>query len=216
MRTYVAGAGVIAAVLTAAACGTADTSDGSKPSDTGSSARATATPSTGATPTPSVSASRATATTSTEPIDDASVDLCVMADLKLTVTNYDAPGEPVRHLMLVATNKSSKKCAVHSYPEVTLGDAKGFAPVKAGGVDEELTLAPGEKAYAGVLATGGHMDTYTVKFMTVGLGSPGGETEPEKAIRVKMPVTSFEADDGQRVTEWAGTEGLAMRPITQS
>ncbi|HWD81784.1 MAG TPA: DUF4232 domain-containing protein [Kribbella sp.] len=155
-------------------------------------------------------------TTSTEPIDDSGVDLCVMADLTFTVTNYDAPGEPVRHLMLVATNKSAKKCAVHSYPVVTLGDAKGPAPVKAGGVDEELTLAPGEKAYAGVLATGGKMDTYTVKFMTVGLGSPGGETEPETPVKVKMPVTSFEADDGQRVTDWAGTEGLAMRPVTQS
>lgn len=67
-----------------------------------------------------------------------------------------------------------------------------------------------------MLATGGQMDTYPVKFMTVGLGSPGGEAEAEKPVRVKMPVTSFEADDGQRVTYWAGTEGLAMRPVTQS
>jgi hypothetical protein len=139
-----------------------------------------------------------------------------MANLAFTVTDYDAPGEPVRHLMLVATNKSSKKCAVQSYPEVKLGDAKGPAPVKEGGVDEALTLAPGEKAYAGILATGGQMDTYKVKVVTVGLGSPGGETEPETPIKVKMPVASFEADDGQRVTTWAGTEGLAMRPVTQS
>ncbi|MGW6194966.1 DUF4232 domain-containing protein [Kribbella sp. NPDC055110] len=140
-----------------------------------------------------------------------------MADLTFTVTNYDAPGEDVRHLMLVATNKGSKKCDVQGHPEVTLGDAKSYAPVKeATNSDEAITLAPGEKAYAGVLATGGQMDTYPVKFITVGLGSPGGETEPEKPVRVKMPVTSFEADDGQRVTYWAGTEGLAMRPVTQS
>lgn len=230
LRTYVAGAGAIAALLTAAACGSSDTADGDKPSDTSTptsaTPSATAAPSTGTTPSigatssssATTSATRTTSepTTSTEPIDDSGVDLCVMADLTFKVTNYDAPGEQVRHLMLVATNKSSKKCAVHSYPEVTLGDAKGPAPVKAGGVDEELTLAPGEKAYAGILATGGQMDTYTVKSMTVGLGSPGGETEPEKAIKVRMPVTSFEADDGQRVTDWTGTEGLAMRPITQS
>ncbi|WP_410791930.1 DUF4232 domain-containing protein [Kribbella sp. C-35] len=140
-----------------------------------------------------------------------------MADLSFTVTNYDAPGEDVRHLMLVATNKSAKKCDVQNYPEVTLGDAKDHAPAKEGtGADEAVTLAPGEKAYAGVLATGGQMDTYPVKFMTVSLGSPGGEAEAEKPVKVKMPVTSFEADDGQRVTYWAGTEGLAMRPVTQS
>lgn len=52
--------------------------------------------------------------------------------------------------------------------------------------------------------------------MTVGLGSPGGEAEPEKPVKVKLPVTSFEADDGRRVTDWAGTEGLAMRPVTES
>jgi hypothetical protein len=140
-----------------------------------------------------------------------------MADLTFTVTNYDAAGQDVRHLMLVAMNKGAKKCDVQGYPEVTLGDAKSYAPVKeATNPDEALTLGPGEKAYAGVLATGGQMDTYTVKFITVGLGSPGGETEPEKAVKVKMPVTSFEADDGQLVTYWAGTEGLAMRPVTQS
>ncbi len=140
-----------------------------------------------------------------------------MADLTFTVTNYDGPGEEVRHLMLVATNKSAKKCDVQNYPEVTLGDAKGHAPVKQGtAADEAVTLAPGEKAYAGILATGGKMDTYPVKFMTVSLGSPGGEAEAEKPVKVKMPVTSFEADDGQRVTYWAGTEGLAMRPVTQS
>lgn len=60
------------------------------------------------------------------------------------------------------------------------------------------------------------MDTYDVKSMTLGLGSPGGEAEPDKPVDVPMPVAWFPADDGQRVTYWAGTEGLAMRPVTQS
>jgi hypothetical protein len=138
-----------------------------------------------------------------------------MADLKFTVTNYDAQGEQVRHLMLVATNTSAKRCDVANYPEVTLGDAKRPAPVKAGtDSGEVITVAPGEQAYAGVLATGGQMDTYTVKFIAVSLGSPGGEAPAPTAVRVKMPVTSFEADDGQLVTSWAGTEGMAMRPVT--
>lgn len=217
------GTGAVAALLTTAACGAANASDGSKPSDEKSSATS-ASATTSSSPTSSSpvestkpAASTASATPSKKPTDDASVDLCTMADLTFTVTNYDGPGEEVRHLMLVATNKSAKKCDVQNYPEVTLGNAKGFAPVKEGmGPDEAVTLAPGEKAYAGILATGGKMDTYPVKLMTVSLGSPGGEAEAEKPVKVKMPVTSYEADDGQRVTYWAGTEGLAMRPVTSS
>ncbi|TDW92015.1 DUF4232 domain-containing protein [Kribbella sp. VKM Ac-2566] len=209
-RRYALGAGAVAALLTTAACGSASASDGSKPSDqqsTTTSASAT---------TSSSPVKPVTAPPSKKPTGDSSVDLCTMADLTFTVTNYDARGEEVRHLMLVATNKSAKKCDVQNYPEVTLGNAKSYAPVKEGtNPDAAVTLAPGEKAYAGVLATGGQMDTYPVKFMTVGLGSPGGEAEAEKPVRVKMPVTSFEADDGQRVTYWAGTEGLAMRPVTE-
>ena len=212
------GTGVVAALLTTAACGAANASDGSKPSDEKSSTTsASATTSSSPVESTKPAASTSSATPSKKPTVDASVDLCTIADLTFTVTNYDGPGEEVRHLMLVATNKSAKNCDVQNYPEVTLGNAKGYAPVKEGmGADEVVTLAPGEKAYAGILATGGKMDTYPVKFMTVGLGSPGGEAEAEKPVKVKMPVTSFEADDGQRVTYWAGTEGLAMRPVTSS
>jgi hypothetical protein len=220
-RRYVLGAGVVAALLTTAACG-GDAKDGAKPSDqqsatTSASPKATEPVST-TEPASSNSAKPSTPAKSTAtPGDDSSVELCTMADLTFTVTKYDAPGEDVRHFMLVATNSGAKKCDVQNYPEVTLGDAKRPAPVKDGtDSGEAITLAPGEKAYAGVLATGGQMDTYPVKYMTVGLGSPGGEAEAEKPVRVKMPVTSFDADDGQRVTYWAGTEGLAMRPVTQS
>lgn len=210
---------MVAVLLTTAACGSGNTADGSKPSDQQSattSASATTSTTPPASTTDPVSSSSAKPTKAT-PRDDGSVELCTMADLSFTVTNYDAAGEDVRHLMLVATNSSAERCDVANYPEVTLGAAKRPAPVKESTRDDEaVTLAPGEQAYAGVLATGGHMDTYSVKSMTVGLGSPGGETEPEAPVKVKMPVASFEADDGQRVTYWAGTEGLAMRPVTQS
>jgi hypothetical protein len=214
---------VVAALLATAACG-GDGSDGAKPSDqqsTTTSASPTATEPTSTTEPASSNSGKPSSpvksTAKATPGDDSGVELCTMADLTFTVTKYDAPGEDVRHFMLVATNSGAKKCDVQNYPEVTLGDAKGPAPVMNGtDPGEPITLAPGEKAYAGVLATGGHMDTYPVKYMIVGLGSPGGEAEAEKPVRVKMPVTSFDADDGQRVTYWAGTEGLAMRPVTQS
>ncbi|MEV0789902.1 DUF4232 domain-containing protein [Kribbella sp. NPDC050459] len=223
-RRHILGAGLVATVLTTAACGSGNTSDGSKPSDqqratTSASATTSATPPSASTEPAASSSARPSSTPKPTKTtgDDSSVELCTMADLTLAITNYDAQGEEVRHLMLVATNLSAKKCDVQNYPEVTLGDAQRPASVKEGtDSGEAITLAPGEKAYAGVLTTGGHMDTYSVKYVAVSLGSPGGEAEAEKPTRVKMPVTSFEADDGQRVTYWAGTEGLAMRPVTQS
>ncbi|WP_329427162.1 hypothetical protein [Streptomyces sp. NBC_01268] len=47
------------------------------------------------------------------------------------------------------------------------------------------------------------MGTYDVRSTTLGPGSPGGESEPGKPVDVPMPVASFQADDGQRVTYWA-------------
>lgn len=149
--------------------------------------------------------------------DDAGVPLCTLGDVSISATKYGAKDEPTRHLLLVATNTSDKTCDVQNAPEVTLGDAQGPAPVLDGtSPGEPVTLAPGEKAYAGLRATGGNMDTYDVASMTVTLGSPGGEAEAEPPVDLTMPVESFPADDGQRVTHWAGTEGLAMRPITMS
>lgn len=216
-RSYALGAMAVAALLATTACGPGsdEAAGGGKATE-----RPSATDSTSATSSPSPSASDAPATSSPSASsggDGAEAGLCTHRDLSFSATNYDAKGEPVRHIMLVATNTSGRKCDLQGAPEVTLGDAKGPAPVKREtDPGEVLTLAPGGKAYAGLLATGGHMDTYDVKSMTIGLGSPGGEAEPEKPVALRMPVASFPADDGQRVTYWAGTEGLAMRPVTQS
>ncbi|MFI6943935.1 DUF4232 domain-containing protein [Streptomyces sp. NPDC050418] len=202
-KSYALGAAAVAALLATTACEPG--SDGAS-GDGKSSDRPTA-----------------TATSSSKPGDgestegDGGTGLCAMKDLTFAAQNYDADGEPVRHLLIVATNAGDKKCDLVNYPEVTLGDAQGPAPVKPGtDSGEPVTLAPGDEAYAGLLATGGKMDTYDVKSMKITLGSPGGETEAEPAIDLPMPVTTFPADDGQRITHWAATEGLAMRPVTSS
>ncbi|MGW7304640.1 DUF4232 domain-containing protein [Streptomyces sp. NPDC054835] len=225
-RSYALGAVAVAALMATTACGPGSgdaAADGGKPSD-----RPSATDSTG--PTGSPSPSDASAPPKASPSTGSGksggngggdggseTGLCTHQDLSFSATKYDAKGEPVRHLMLVATNTSGRKCDLQGAPEVTLGNAKGPAPVKREtDPGEVLTLAPGGRAYAGLLATGGHMDTYDVTYMKIGLGSPGGEAEPEKPVALPMPVRSFPADDGQRVTYWAGTEGLAMRPVTRS
>ncbi|MEU2783209.1 hypothetical protein [Streptomyces sp. NPDC007110] len=36
----------------------------------------------------------------------------------------------------------------------------------------------------------------------------------QKPVDLPMPVESFPADDGQRVSTWTATDGLVIRPIT--
>ncbi|MGA5624369.1 DUF4232 domain-containing protein [Streptomyces cellulosae] len=201
--SYAVGAAVAAALLATTAC---EEDNANGPEET-------------APPTPSVSRPSSPAPDDATDGDDAAgTDLCTMEDLTFAASNYGERGKPVRHVMVVATNSSDKECEVRNAPEIMLGDAQGPAPVMEGTeADEPFTLAPGEKAYAGVLATGGNRDTYEVTFMTLTLGSPGGEAGAEEPVELEMPTEgSFQADDGQRVTGWQPTEGLAMRPVTQS
>lgn len=223
-KSYALGAAAVSALLATTACGpeSGGAADGSTTSDRPSATSSAASS--------AASGAASGATASTRPGDSgksgngggtggdsSDMALCTLRDLSVSATDYDPKGEPVRHILLVATNVGHTKCDIQGAPEVTLGDAKGPAPVKKGtDPGEPLTLAPGDKAYAGLLATGGHMDTYDVTSMTLGLGSPGGEAEADKPVKLRMPVASFPADDGQRVTYWAGTEGLAMRPVTLS
>ncbi|MEU3948283.1 DUF4232 domain-containing protein [Streptomyces sp. NPDC029526] len=213
--TYALGAAVLAALLTTTACGPdqGDGTDTSRPSErTGAKG-----PSAEASPGADKDDDRNGDGGDAPATDDGTVSLCTLGDLSISASHYGAHDEPVRHLLLVATNTGDTKCDVQNAPEVTLGDGQGPAPVLEGTAnDEVITLAPGEKAYAGLRATGGQQDTYDVTSMKVTLGSPGGEAEAEEPVDLPMPVASFPADDGQRVTHWAGTEGLAMRPITHS
>lgn len=208
-KPYAVGAVVAAALLATTACepGGSDAADEPAPAS------------------PSATASRATppapddaSDVPTDGDDSAGTDLCSMGDLTFAASNYGERGEPVRHIMVVATNESDKECDIQNAPEIMLGDAQGPAPFMQGSeAGEPFTLAPGQEAYAGVLTMGGHQHTYEVTFMTLTLGSPGGEAEAEEPVELKMPTEgSFQADDGQRVTGWQPTEGLAMRPVTQS
>lgn len=139
-----------------------------------------------------------------------------MKDLSFTASNHDGKGEPARCLLITTANASDKECEVRNAPEITLGDAQGPSPVREGTeTGEPFALAPGGTAYAGVPAAGGNRDTYEVTFMALTLGSPGGEAE--EPVGLAMPAEGFlQADDGQRVTGRQPTEGLAMRPVTQS
>ncbi|MFJ7122524.1 DUF4232 domain-containing protein [Streptomyces albogriseolus] len=205
LRSYAVGAAAAAALLATSACepGEADVAVAPSTPPAASSPAASAAPGDG---------------DNGDADDSSSVALCTHQDLSFSATRYDAPGEQLRHIMVVAVNTGGTTCEVQNAPEITLGDAQGPAPVMEGTEPgEPFALAPGEKAYAGVLTTGGHRDTYEVTFMHLTLGSPGGEAEAEEPVELEMPTEgSFQADDGQRVTGWQPTEGLAMRPVTLS
>ncbi|MEU6381245.1 DUF4232 domain-containing protein [Streptomyces sp. NPDC046909] len=214
--SYALGAAAVAALLATTACepGSSDAADEAKAS---TPASATSSASSAA---PSTTASADAGGSGSEDSggdDGSETPLCTIEELAVSAQNYDGKGEDIRHILLTVQNVGDGKCDVQGAPEVTLGDAQGPAPVKdATDSGEPITLAPGDEAYAGVLATGGGMDTYDVTFIKLGLGSPGGEAEAGPEVDVPMPVDSFPADDGQWVSYWQGTEGLAMRPVTQS
>jgi hypothetical protein len=211
-KPYALGVVAVAALLATTACepGSTDAADEAKSSNSPS---ATSSATSGST----ASADTGDAGGEDGGDDSSSIPLCTIEDLSVSATNQPGDGEEARYLLLTVTNAGDGKCDVQGAPEVTLGDAQGPAPAKeATDSGEPVTLAPGDEAYAGLLATGGHMDTYDVTFMKLGLGSPGGESEAGPEVDVPMPVDSFPADDGQWVSYWQGTEGLAMRPVTQS
>ncbi|MFJ2746266.1 DUF4232 domain-containing protein [Streptomyces sp. NPDC087440] len=144
---------------------------------------------------------------------------CAPEAVDITATNEDAKGAPVRHLKLTALNTGAKTCTLYHYPITQLGpDAGAPARLLEGAeINEPTVLAPNEKAYAGVLVAGGGMDEYEITVIDVTLQGRKKLTNIGEAKRVPLPagVKVLYGDDGQRVTEWSLSEGIAMRPITQ-
>ncbi|GAA3373121.1 DUF4232 domain-containing protein [Streptomyces racemochromogenes] len=136
------------------------------------------------------------------------VAACGVGDLAFSATNQDEAGKPVRHLLLTVTNTGSAKCGLQGYPYLKFPHARAPIAVIEDSKDAPVTLAPGEKAYAALLASGGRMDTYDTDTLPLGL-QPGGP------VNVALPgQVSF--DDGARVTYWIPASGLALRFIMSS
>ncbi|MGR4880678.1 hypothetical protein ACIPUC_14890 [Streptomyces sp. LARHCF249] len=81
--------------------------------------------------------------------------------------------------------------------------------------DAPATLAPGEKAYAALMTTGGGMDTYDTNTIPLSLQRPTLGTKVSEPINVELPgQVAF--DNGARVTYWTTASGLALRFIMSS
>ncbi|MEU1468229.1 DUF4232 domain-containing protein [Streptomyces sp. NPDC005761] len=147
---------------------------------------------------------------------------CRSTGLTTAVELQDPPGETPRHFLLTVTNGSTSPCVLNDSPQVRLG-AGNSAPIVE--VLEEpdtepLVVAGGGKAYAGLYVFGNdeggeaEYDQSTVFTATL---IAGEGTELTGTLLFDLPdgLRSVSYDDAARVNGWAGTEGLAMRPVNQ-
>ncbi|MFE4591444.1 DUF4232 domain-containing protein [Streptomyces laurentii] len=230
------GAAAVAALLATTACdpsGT-DRADGTTPADppsaTGSAKPGE--PTTAPAPKPTSTSTSTSKPTPSGGSDDgndgngggggnggagSTIAVCTAADLSFSSTNEDEKGKEVRHLLLAATNVSHKKCNLYRYPDVRFAtDAGSVAVIKDSDLKEPATLAPGEVAYAALLAGGGHMDTYGAKSILVRLQGSTSDSALGRTVTVALPagVKVVDVDNGALVTHWIPTaSGLALRFI---
>ncbi|MFI8500664.1 DUF4232 domain-containing protein [Streptomyces sp. NPDC085524] len=138
-----------------------------------------------------------------------------MGDLAFSATSEDEKGKPVRHLLLTVTNTGKKKCRLYEYPYLKFPNAREAITVIKDSKDAPPTLAPGEKAHAALLGTGGRMDTYDTNTIPLSLQGPDPDGKMSGPVDISLPgQVAF--DDGARVTYWTTASGLALRFIMSS
>jgi hypothetical protein len=202
-KTYALGAAALAALLAATACepGDLNSGTGTTPSAT-PSATATTKPGGGGVGTAGGSGSAdsgASATAATT----ATTAACTEADIAIATTLY--AHDSVRHLLLTATNTGDKECTLYRYPVVGFGSGHE-GPI--GPMESEMkdaAIAPGQKAYAGMLLFRTGAPTDAVETMTVSLQGRVSNADPDSGpIEVPLPDdTSFlNIDDNPLVSYW--------------
>ncbi|MFG3493927.1 DUF4232 domain-containing protein [Streptomyces sp. NPDC047928] len=199
IRTRRTATSVIAAVpalalaLSLTACGPEDPSYDGSPS-------VSAPPTATAAPTPGDKGGTDGAPTPTTPTatPPGATQLCGTADVTFTATL----AEPTTSsYLLKVTNKTGKPCLAHGYPVVTFGDLDGAATHREEthpGTD--LTLAPGESAYAGLM--GGRHDG---KGKTVNSIAMTMETESDlEQTPLTASTPGLYVSPDASVTAWVG------------
>jgi hypothetical protein len=222
LRGAILGASVVAALLTATACQPSGGDDKAAASPTAAS---------------SGSASAGGSTTeSTKPSGDSGTGDsgetgggngtayadCEVTGLNTAVELQDGPGETPRHFLLTVTNNTKAPCVLNDAPQARL-KAGNDAPIveTLGEPDTEpVVVEGGGKAYAGLYVFGNdeggeaeyaQSDRFTATLVA------GEGTELSGTLIFDLPdgLDTVSVDDAARVNGWAGTEGLAMRPIIQ-
>ncbi|MEU2547641.1 DUF4232 domain-containing protein [Streptomyces roseolus] len=230
LRGTVLGATVVAALLTTTACQGEDDGAGATASPTGA-ARTTA-PAAPTTDSGTGGGSPSAAPTATATGNGDSGETgggngteyadCEAAGLGTHVELQDEPGETPRHFLLTVTNRSRTPCVLNEAPIVRLraGDSAPVVETLGEPDGEPVVVEGGGKAYAGLYVFGNdeggeaeydRSDRFTATLVA------GEGTELSGTLVFDLPggLGAVSVDDAARVNGWAGTEGLAMRPITR-
>ncbi|MFJ9021888.1 DUF4232 domain-containing protein [Streptomyces sp. NPDC102259] len=147
------------------------------------------------------------------------VPACAAEDLSFGTTLEDGKGEVPKHLLITVTNAGDEKCVVHHYPHLFLGDyAEARYPIDVyedSDPKAPVALAPGDEAYAALLASGVPMDQYETNTITLLLHGRELGSDGSGPIGVDLPRT-VAFDDGARVTYWTTASGFALDFIMSS
>lgn len=106
----------------------------------------------------------------------------------MKVTMEKADETPTEHIMLTATNKSSRTCHLLKYPVLAFGDAYTAKEIPVVAKSKSLVpvvLEPGQAAYANVrVANGGaHEDNMVVKKFDVNFFASSGPAEGTAVVQ---------------------------------
>ncbi|MGW0122307.1 DUF4232 domain-containing protein [Streptomyces sp. NPDC003327] len=134
----------------------------------------------------------------------------------------DEHGDTPRHFLLTVTNTARTPCVLNEAPIVRL-TAGNDAPIvrTLGEPDTEpVVVEGGGKAYAGLYVFGNDEGGEAVydqsdRFTATLVAGEGTELSGTLVFDLPDGLGTVSVDDAARLNGWAGTEGLAMRPITQ-
>ncbi|OEJ36100.1 hypothetical protein BGK67_31125 [Streptomyces subrutilus] len=166
-------------------------------------------------PAPPAASPTAPSPTAPSPTATTAVVACAADGVAFSATSQDEEGKSVRHLLLTVTNTGNKRCHLYQYPYLKFAGARSPIAVIKDSEDAPVTLAPGEKAYAALLATGGRMDTYDTDILPLSLQGPDPGSKASEPLNIDLPG-QVPFDDGARVTYWTTASGLALRFIMTS
>ncbi|MEE4545093.1 DUF4232 domain-containing protein [Streptomyces sp. V4-01] len=238
LRGALLGAAVVGALLGATACQSSGGDDAAAPSQSasaGNSASKSAGPTAGSGASTAAGTGSGSSGAGAATKDGASGDGgetgggngtghqdCQVSQLRTGVELQDPAGETPRHFLLTVVNGSRTPCVLNDAPQVRLG-AGGDAPIVRlleAPHGEPVVVAGGGTAYAGLYVFGndeGGEAQYdqSDRFTATLVAGEGTELNGTLVFDLPHGLHSVSYDGAARVYGWAGTEGLAMRPITQ-
>ncbi|MGW0283819.1 DUF4232 domain-containing protein [Streptomyces sp. NPDC003236] len=127
-------------------------------------------------------------------------------DEMLVTAVHRFAGQPGDHLLITASNESTKPCWVTSYPAVKLGDdidgpALPHSKKDTPGGDKRITLRPGDKAYSAVNLFDYGSKNHTARSFAIALRGTDGHDGPFYSVDSKGRTPQFSWNEAD-VLNW--------------